>query len=184
MVTMRSQTQRRRGGIVTLAVVGPAMLLVLFLVPHARGFQVPLRMSGQDGRFQRGLERRQSLAQGAWVAGGILGSLSLAPPTAQALVKGNAPPPDLRKAKAGGKPKVGNMEEARELGRQKVRGGVVDWSRCVWAAWSVELVGWVVDGGRSAIVVGNRLPHVTLTTGGGAVQQGRRGRWLPDDAGR
>ena len=37
-----------------------------------------------------------------------------------ALVKGNAPPKDMRK-KSGGKPATANMDEAMELGRKKVR---------------------------------------------------------------
>lgn len=38
----------------------------------------------------------------------------------QALVKGNAPPPDLKRRGLGNKPTAGNMEEARERGRAKV----------------------------------------------------------------
>lgn len=58
---------------------------------------------------------------GALVAGSILGGLLLAPPDARALVKGNAPPANLRsKATAGGKPKAANVDDALELGRQKV----------------------------------------------------------------
>jgi hypothetical protein len=59
-------------------------------------------------------------------AASILG-LGLAPRPAQALVKGNAPPADLRKGKAGAKPKAANVEDAREMGRQKVG---VQW--CWW----------------------------------------------------
>lgn len=61
---------------------------------------------------------------GALAAAGIVGLGLARPPVAQALVKGNAPPPDMRKAKMGEKPKAANMEDARALGRQKVRAGV------------------------------------------------------------
>jgi len=54
------------------------------------------------------------------VASAVL--LGFFPRPAQALVKGNAPPTDMRKAKAGSKPKTANVDEAREMGRQKVGG--------------------------------------------------------------
>lgn len=75
------------------------------LMAHARPVRTP--------------DPNHSIIAGA-LAAGILG-LGLAPPAAQALVKGNAPPSDLRKAKAGGKPKTANMEDAMDLGRQKAR---------------------------------------------------------------
>lgn len=91
-----------------------------------------------------------SIRAGALVAAGsILGGLGLAQPEAQALVKGNAPPADLRKkGTAGGKPKAGNVEDARELGRKKV-GGCGCGCRC--GCRRSGLMGLAIRGGGPSI---------------------------------
>lgn len=82
MVSTRAQSQRSKQQQaaaattstlrLTCAVVGAVLLVVLFLVPRAHGFHVPLQMTAgecgprptQEGGRSGGMERRQALAQG------------------------------------------------------------------------------------------------------------------------
>lgn len=103
--------------------------------------------------------------------------LAAAPPMAQALVKGNAPPADLRRPKSGAKPKTANVEEAMELGRQKVG----------WRGWTGEAGrgSWRDDWDAMAPTHTDTTAdnHTTTATtpGAGVVQQGGRGHGLRDD---
>jgi len=103
--------------VVLLLLVSPSLLSAFILPSPAAPTILTTRATHQDHNDAHSRHAFLSSSSATLFPFLLLSSL---PSPSLALVKGNAPPKDMRK-KSGGKPATANMDEAIELGRKKVR---------------------------------------------------------------